>query len=168
MLSEIVVPDPEPGWASALSPYLSPDGERNPATQYFTFEQALGDFRPIGCLKVQIADIARRLRLMLEPGFSQLGEVEAAFLSIRRIGFAIYHHGDDNFTLVNMHWKDETATLDAVDALLEALGVDWRAVATVNFGTERNPLYLEPVLDKDLRPTFPDLPDGLARSGSDV
>jgi hypothetical protein len=39
--------------------------------------------------------------------------------------------------------------------LLEALGVDWRAVATIAFGEGRDRRYIEPILDSQLRPTFP-------------
>lgn len=149
----VEVPDPEPGWISALQ-YQGND--RNPARQYFTFEQAIGDFRPIAGFKVSITDIARRLQLLLEPGNSDLGPVEAAFFSIRRVGFAVYRLEGDTFTLVNLHRKDETGTIDAVDVLLEALGIDWRAVATVAFGEGRDQRFIEPVLDAQLRPTFPE------------
>lgn len=152
MTESVEVPDPEPGWETAPE-YQGV--KRNPARQYFTFEQAIGDFRPIAGLKVRITDIARRLRLLLEPGNSDLGPVNAAFLAIRLIGFAVYSHESDGFTVVSLHRKDETGTLDALDVLLEALGIDWRAVATVAFGEGRDLRYIEPTLDAQLRPTFP-------------
>jgi hypothetical protein len=153
MTDTIEVPDPEPDWEPAPQ-YQG--GKRSPALQYFTFEQAIGDFRPIAGLKVRIADLARRLRLLLESGNSDLGPVDAAFFAIRRIGFAAFSHDPSGFTLVSLHHKDETSTLDALDTLLEALGVDWRAVATVAFGEGRDLRYIEPILDTRLRPTFPD------------
>jgi hypothetical protein len=152
MTDTIEVPDPEPDWETA------PEYQgikRNPARQYFTFEQAIGDFRPIAGLKVRIADLARRLRLLVEPGNSDLGPVDAAFFTIRRVGFAAYSHDPGGFTLVSLHRKEETSTLDALDVLLEALGIDWRAVATVAFGEGRDLRYIEPSLDTNLRPTFP-------------
>lgn len=163
MAESLEVPDPDPDWETAPE-YQGV--KRNPARQYFTFEQAIGDFRPIAGLKVSTDDIARRLRLLLEPGNSDLGPVDAAFFAIRRVGFAIYRHLPDEFTLVSLHRKDETSTLDALDVLLEALGVDWRAVATVSFGEGRDLRYIEPVLDAKLRPTFPGSADESERSGS--
>lgn len=164
MADSVVVPDPEPDWEAALQ-YQG--GKRNPAQQYFTFEQAIGDFREIAGLKVTIEDIARRLRLMLEPGHTdQLGPVDAAFFAIRRIGFAIYRYVGEDYTLLSVHRNDQTTAIEAIDVLLEALGVDWRAVATVAHGEERERRFLEPVLDRDLRPTFPQATGEASSSGS--
>ena len=163
-MSEIVVPDPQPEWESALQ-YQG--GKRNPAQQYFTFEQAIGDFRVIAGLKVTIEDIARRLRLMLEPGHTdQLGPVDAAFFAIRRIGFAVHRHVGDEFTLLSLHRNDQTTAIEAIDVVLQALGVDWNAVATVAEGEGREQRFLEPVLDSDARPTFPQATDQADSSGS--
>lgn len=163
-MSEITVPDPEPDWEAALK-YQG--GKRNPAQQYFTFDEAMGRYREIAGLSLTITDIARRLRLMLEPGHSdQLGSVDAAFFSIHRTGFAVHRYGTDEWTMLSVFRQHEIGELDAVDILLEALGVDWRAVATVNFGDGRDQLFLRPVLDDDRRPTFPDNPDNAELSGS--
>lgn len=158
--AEIVVPDPEPTWGHAL---VYQGGNQNPAQQYFTFEQAIGDFHLISELKVNIDDVARRLRLELEPGHAdQLGPVDAAFFAIRRIGFAVHRYGREETTLVSLHWKSETPVIEAVDVLLETLGVDWRAVATVVFGHGPTMNALVPTLDHDLRPTFPQSEDDAA------
>ena len=168
-VTEVVeVPGPEPDWEDALwLPHPDHGGKRNPARQHFTFEEAMGRYREIAALNVNITDIARRLRLMLEPGFAdQLGAVDAAFFSIRRIGFAVHRYGSQEVTLVSLFQQDDIDAMAAIDNLLEALGVDWHAVTSVNFGDGRDPLFLEPVLDDDLRPTFPDIPDNAKRSGS--
>jgi len=163
-MSEITVPAPEPDWEAALQ-YQG--GKCNPARQYFTFEEAMGHYRELAGLSVNITDIARRLRLLLEPGHSdQLGPVDAAFFAIRRTGFAVHRYGTDNWTMLSVFRQHETGEVDAVDILLEALGVDWRAVASVNFGNGRDPLFLEPVLDDNLRPTFPEIPNDAERSGT--
>ena len=165
-MAEIVVPDPEPDWERALDDQVFPS--KNPARQYFTFEQAIGGFRLISGLKVNLDDVARRLRLDLEPGVEhQLGPVCAAFFTIRRIGFAVHRYDHEEHTLVSLHRRDETPTIDAIDALLEALGVDWRAVATVVFGEGRGMRAVEPVLDDNLRPTFPQAADEVGRPGRD-
>jgi hypothetical protein len=163
-MTEIVVPDPEPDWEAALQ-YQG--GKHNPAQQYFTFEEAMGRYREIAGLSLTITDIARRLRLMLEPGHSdQLGPIDAAFFSIRRTGFAVHRYGTDEWTMLSVFRQHDIGEVDALDILLEALGVDWRAVASVNFGDGRDPLFLEAVLDNNLRPTFPDIPDNAEHSGS--
>jgi hypothetical protein len=152
MTETVVVPDPEPDWERALQ-YQG--GKRNPAQQYFTFEEAIGRYRLIAVLKVKIEDIARRLRLMLETGHSeQLGPVNAAFFSIRRTGFAIHRYGTEEHTLLSLFREEERGPEEVVDILLDALGVDWRAVATVANGDGRDRRFLEPVLDNNLRPTF--------------
>lgn len=164
----IVVPDPEPDWEAAPEYQARSRGViRNPALQYFTFEQAIADFRPIAGLKPNIKDIARRFHLLLEPGMSDLGPVDAAFFAIRGIGFAIYSLGDD-FTLLSLHRTDETNPIAAIDVLLEALGVDWRAVATVARGEDRTLSFHEPTLDGDLRPTFPQAAGETERSSSEI
>jgi hypothetical protein len=153
MADIVTVPDPEPEWEQALQ-YQG--GKRNPAQQYFTFEEAMGRYRNLAGLKTNIADIARRLRLMLEPGHSdQLGPVDAAFFAIRRTGFAVHRYGADEHTLLSVFREHEIDPIEAVDVLLEALGVDWRAVATIAFGEGRDRRYIEPILDSQLRPTFP-------------
>ena len=163
MAETLGVPDPDPDWETAPE-YQGV--KRNPARQYFNFEQAIGDFRPIAGLKVSINDIARRLRLLLEPGNSDLGPVDVAFFAIRGVGFAAYRHIPDEFTLVSLRHKDETSTLDALDVLLKVLGIDWRAVSTVALGEGRDLRYIEPVLDAELRPTFPGSADESEHSGS--
>lgn len=115
---------------------------------------------------MNITDLARRLSLLLEPGNSDLGDVDAAFFTIRRIGFAIFRHVPDEFTTLNLHRKDETSTLDALDVLLEALGIDWRAVATVAVGEGRDASFVEPTLDAHLRPSFPAAEREAAHQGS--
>jgi hypothetical protein len=153
-MSEIVVPDPEPSWESALQ---RQGVKRNPTHQYFTFDQAIGDFQPIAVLKVNIEDITRRLRLKPEPGYAdQLGPVDVAFFAIRKIGFAVHRYGVEASTMLSLHHKDQHTAIEATDVLLETLGVDWRAVATVAVGAGFDSQFIEPVLDDDLRPTFPD------------
>jgi hypothetical protein len=159
----VEVPDPDPDWETA------PDYQgvkRNPARQHFTFEEAMGRYREIAALNVNITDIARRLRLMLEPGYAdQLGAVDAAFFSIRRTGFAVHRYGSQKLTLLSLFRQHEIEPVAAVDILLEMLGIDWRAVASVNFGDGRDLFFLEPVLDDDLRPTFPELPENAEQAG---
>jgi hypothetical protein len=139
---DIVVPDPEPQWEHAAQ-YQG--GKRNPVQQYFTFEQAIGDFRMIAGLKPNIEDVARRLRLMIEPGHSdQLGPVDAAFFEIARTGYAIHRYGPEPGVLLSLHHKH--TDLDphvAVERLLDVLGVGWHAVATVVDAEGR---FLEPDL----------------------
>ena len=168
MDERVEVPDPEPDWEDALRlPHPDHEGKSNPARQYFTFEEAMGRYREIAALNLNITDIARHLRLMLEPGYAdQLGAVDAAFFSIRRTGFAVHRYGSQKVTLLSLFRQDEIGPVAAVDILLETLDVDWRAVTSVNFGAGRDLLFLEPVLDDDLRPTFPEIPDNTEHSGS--
>lgn len=163
-MSEITVPGPEPDWEAA---FQYQGGKRNPVQQYCTFDEAMGWYREIAGLGVNITDIARRLRLLLEPGLSdQLGSVDAAFFAVRQTRFAVHRYGTDDWTMLSVDRKCEIRALEAVDIVLEVLGVDWRAVESVNIGDGRDPLFLEPVLDDDLRPTFPEIPDDAERSGS--
>lgn len=168
MTETVEVPGPEPGWREALRPlHPNDDGEPNPARQYFTFEEAMGRYREIAALEVDITDIARRLRLMLEPGHSaQLGPVDAAFFAIRRTGFAVYRYGSEQLTVLGLFHHEKIGPVEAVDILLEALGVDWRAVASVDLGDGRDPLFVEPVLDDARRPTFPEVPITAKQRGS--
>lgn len=160
----VTVPDPESDWGDALHPgFVS----RNPAQQYFTFEEAMGRYRELAGLKVNITDIARRLRLMLEPGHrDQLGPVDAAFFSIRRTGFAIHRYGTEDYTLLGVYRAHEIDPVEAVDVFLEALGVDWRAVATIAFGEGPDLRHVEPILDARLRPAFPAATGNAGRPGS--
>lgn len=162
MTDTVEVPDPEPDWLSALEYKGSP----NPTRQYFTFEQAIGDFRDIAGLRVDLAEIGRRLRLKLEPGDSNIGPVEAAFFSINRIGFAAYRYTPNGFTVITLHRTEEKEPIEALDVLLVALGIDWRAVGTVLVGHGSHQQFIEPVLDSDLRPTFPGNADETDGSGS--
>lgn len=156
MTETVQVPDPESDWLSA---FQYQGGGRNPARQYFTFEEAMGRYREIAALKVNITDIARRLRLMLEPGHAaQLGPVDAAFFAIRRTGFAVHCYGSQQLTVLSLFQQEKIGPVEAVDILLEALRIDWRAIASVNLGDGRDLLFVEPVLDDALRPTFPEIP----------
>jgi hypothetical protein len=138
----VVVPDPEQDWEHALQ-YQG--GKRNPVQQYFTWEQAIGDFRLIGGLKPNLEDVARRLRLMIEPGHSaQLGPVDAAFFTIAHTGYAVNRYDKEPGVLVYLHRQDtDVSPREAFDRLLDVLGVDWHAVATI---VDAEGCFAEPVL----------------------
>jgi len=125
----VEVPGPEPDWEQAAQ---QQGRKGNPAFQYFMWDQAIGHFREIALLRVRFTDVANRLRLLVEEGLAaQLGPVEAAFFSIKRVGYAISRwKGEPVGVAVWLH-RAETVTPDeALDQLLSALGVDRAAVAT--------------------------------------
>lgn len=95
------------------------------------WDQAIGGFREIALLRVRFPEVANRLRLLVEEGLAaQLGEVEAAFFSIRRVGYAISRWKGESVGVTVWLHRAETATPDeALDQLLSALGVDRTAVA---------------------------------------
>jgi hypothetical protein len=123
------VPGPEPEWEPAAQ---FQGGKKNPARQFFMWEQAISSFREIALLRVRFHDAAGRLRLLVEEGLDgQLGPVEAAFLTIGRIDFAIScFKGEPVGVVVWLHRAEKAAPDEALEHVLAALGVDRTVVAT--------------------------------------
>ena len=120
------IPGPEPDWTLAAQQM----GRNNPVFQYFMWDQAIGGFREIAFLRVYFPDLANRLRLEVEEStVAQLGPIEGAFLSIKRVGYAVHRwQGDPLGVYVWLHRTDPTPPEEALDLLLEALGVGREAV----------------------------------------
>jgi len=152
-MSEVAVPGPEPDWEPALH---NQPGKRSPVQQYAS-SPTTAAHREIAVLKPAIGDIARRLRLTLErASFTQGGPAAMAYFEIREIRFGIYRTLRRPDTVIGLHEQEEASLLTAMDVLLETLGIDWRAVAGVATGPRG--VMVEPVLDEDARPAFPDTP----------
>lgn len=122
------IPGPDPDWTLAAQQM----GWNNPASQYFMWDQAIGDFREIAFLRVPFPDVANRLRLIVEESTAaQLGPIEGAFLSIKRVGYAVHRWKDDPLGVyVWLHRTDPTPPEEALDLLLETLGVGREAAGT--------------------------------------
>lgn len=122
----VEIPGPEPEWT--LAAYQQ--GRKNPVFQYFMWDQAIGDFREIAFLRVRFPDLANRLKLIVEESTAaQLGPIEGAFLSIQRVGYAVSRWKDEPVgVVVYLHRAETTPPEEALDRLLEVLGVDRAAV----------------------------------------
>ena len=79
---------------------------------------------------MRFPELANRLKLMVEESTAaQLGPVEGAFLGIRRVGYAVSRWKDDPVgVVVWQHRKDTVPPDEALDLLLETLGVGREAV----------------------------------------
>jgi hypothetical protein len=114
-------------------------GKRNPARQGSLWDYAAGGFRLVAGLSPSLEALAARLRLDIERSWEdQLGEVDAAMFSIRKIHFALSHN-DGHPSPDTKVWvsRDQTDVDAALDVLLDALGV----------GREALTYYLDPETD---------------------
>jgi hypothetical protein len=126
-LAEIEVPAPEPDWEAAPA-YQG--GKRNPAFQHSMWEYAAGSFRLVAGLRPPLEALATRLRLTVERGWEDLGYVDVAMFSIKRVDFALSRMEgaavQDTFVWVSRSQDDVDA---ALDMLLSALGIGREALA---------------------------------------
>lgn len=130
------VPGPEPDWGLAAA-YQG--RKRNPALQGSLWDYAAGGFRLVAGLSPSLDVLAARLRLDIERSWEdQLGEVDAAMFSIRKIHFALSHN-DGHPSPDTKVWvsRDQTDVDAALDVLLNALGI----------GREALTYYLDPETD---------------------
>jgi hypothetical protein len=114
-------------------------GKRNPALQGSLWDYAAGGFRLVAGLSPSLEALAARLRLGIERSWEdQLGEVDAAMFSIRKIHFALSHN-DGHPSPDTKVWvsRDQTDVDAALDVLLDALGI----------GREALTYYLDPETD---------------------
>ncbi|MFF1871169.1 hypothetical protein [Streptomyces sp. CB03911] len=125
-MAEIVVPGPEPDWQPATSPPYNTG--RNPAAQSSLWVAAAGSFRMIAGLKPPLEALAARLRLQVERSWEDLGEVDAAVFTVKRLHFALslMTYGQAE-TWVWLYHSHEDAD-GALDVLLDALGLGQDAV----------------------------------------
>ena len=123
-----VLPDPEPDWRPALS-YQG--GNSNPVRQRSMWDRAARNYREIAILRLKLRQIADRLRLHLETGFDELGNIEAAFIEIGDIDFVVYRYHPDQGVLVDLHRGVELTASEALDRLLSVLGADRGVIAAL-------------------------------------
>ncbi|MCX5387285.1 hypothetical protein [Streptomyces sp. NBC_00083] len=121
-MAEIEVPGPEPEWEAAPS-Y---QGEkRNPAFQQSMWTYAAGSFHLAGMVKPPLDALAGQLRLGVERGWEDLGDVDVAMFRISRFDFALstFVGAVDPATFV---WVSRSVNdVDmALGALFDALGLD--------------------------------------------
>lgn len=128
MTELIAVPDPEPGWGPAASPFLRAD---NPVWQPSAFDVATTMMQPLVLLAVDVEAVAHRLNLHLEElsdGFG--GTVRAAFFFLDRIDYAISCNGGE--PLGTHVWVSSLGPVDLgerLGVLLDVLGIGMEAVA---------------------------------------
>ena len=134
-MAEIGIPGPDPIWGPAPSPWSPGGGEwrrnANPAFQTSLWEYAIGGaFDLVAGLSIPMAPLAARLRLTVEHGWDDLGDVEAAMFAIQKIDFALSRTAGNPlpgvYVWVARAQHDQEA---ALELLLAALGLD-RAVLT--------------------------------------
>ncbi|MFD9793729.1 hypothetical protein ACFWXK_22610 [Streptomyces sp. NPDC059070] len=122
------VPGPEPEWESA--PSYGGAQRHNPGFQKSMWEFAAPSFRLVAGLRPPLEALAARLRLRLERGWEDLGEVDVAIVRIEGIHFALtWLHGaviPRTFVWVDRSVQDVDT---ALDTLLRVLGIDRRALA---------------------------------------
>jgi hypothetical protein len=114
-------------------------GKRNPALQGSLWDYAAGGFRLVAGLSPSLEALAARLRLDLERSWEdQLGDVDAAMFSIRKIHFALSHN-DGHPSPDTKVWvsRDQADVDGALNVLLNALGI----------GREALTYYLDPQTD---------------------
>lgn len=123
-----VLPDPEPDWKPAFS-YQG--GNSNPARQRSIWEQAARHYREIAILRLELHQVAHRLRLHIESGIDELGEIEAAFFTIDHVDFMVFRYLPDHEVIVGLRRGLDLATLEALDLLLRVLGADRGVIASI-------------------------------------
>lgn len=125
---ELPGPDPEWGHAAAVQEH------RNPVLQSSLWESC--GYVTVARLRVRFADVVRRLVLAVEESWEDgLGPVELAALSIERVRCAVWHFAyEPEWTGLSLAAipEDEETIHRGVALLLEALGTDWRAVASLS------------------------------------
>ena len=115
------VPGPELDWERARQ-YQG--GKRNPALQASMWEYAVSGFRLVAGLSPSLEALAARLRLDIESGWEDLGQVDAAMFRIQKIDFALSRlHGNPRPDVFIWVSRDRTDVDGALDVLLEALGL---------------------------------------------
>jgi hypothetical protein len=96
------------------------------------WDQAARHYREIAFLRLDLGQIAHRLRLHVESGVEdQLGAIEAAFFAIDRVDFVVHRYVGKHGVLVGPHRGLSMEPLDALDRLLRILGVDRRVVESI-------------------------------------
>jgi hypothetical protein len=121
----VALPDPEPGWEPA---FQYQGGKHNPAQQYTMWDQDARQYREVAFLRLELAQIAHRLRLHVEPGIEdQLGEIEAVFFALDRVRFVVHRYVGKHGVFIGLPRAASVDPLDALDLLLRVLGTD-RAV----------------------------------------
>ncbi|MGW3635197.1 hypothetical protein ACWD7F_34530 [Streptomyces sp. NPDC005122] len=125
-MAEVEIPGPELGWERGLQ-YQG--GKRNPAFQASVWEYAVSSFRLVAGLSPSLEVLAARLRLNIERGWEDLGEVDAAMFRIRQIDFALRRIEGSPCPDVYVWVGRAQADVDAaLDVLLGALGIGEEAL----------------------------------------
>ncbi|MFG3113730.1 hypothetical protein ACGF4C_04990 [Streptomyces sp. NPDC048197] len=136
-MTALSVPPPEPDWEAAP---VYQGGKRNPAFQTSAWDYAAGNFRPVAGLRVPLEALAARLRLTLESGWDDLGELEIALFRVRTTDFALTRHDGQDVVLVwlaRANPQEDTRQEDtrqedaALELLLTVCGLDHRALRFV-------------------------------------
>lgn len=126
---DAVVPDPDPDWEPA---FQYQGGKRNPAQQYSMWDQAARHYREIAFLRLELHQVAHRLRLHVESGVQdQLGEIEAAFFAIEGVDFVVHRYVGKHGVLVGVLRGPAPEGPNVLDRLLGVLGVDRGVVESV-------------------------------------
>ncbi|MGF1427108.1 hypothetical protein [Kitasatospora sp. LaBMicrA B282] len=139
-MAEIEIPGPEQDWQPAVEiPYYT---GKNPAYQQSLLVVASWNYRIVAYLRVPMEAVVQRLRLTLEHGWDDLGEVEGAAFKVKGVKFMVsYQMSPEQLVdlAVERAYEDVNG---AVDLFLGALGTDRRALAyLLNPETD----HLEPV-----------------------
>ncbi|MFF9645312.1 hypothetical protein [Kitasatospora aureofaciens] len=146
-MAEIEIPDPDPTWGPAPSLWSAGGGEwrrnANPAFQTSLWEYAIGGaFDLVAGLSIPMALLAARLRLTVEHGWEDLGDVEAAMFAIQKIDFALSRTAGNPlpgvYVWVAKAQHDQEA---ALDLLLAALGADRDALTFLREVTPEGTTY---------------------------
>ncbi|WP_157435775.1 hypothetical protein [Actinospica robiniae] len=95
------------------------------------FDRAGRHYREIAILRLELQQLAHRLRLHVEAGFDELGEIEAAFFAIGDLEFLAYRYRADHGVLVDLHRGADLEAAEALDRLLSVLGVDRGVIAAL-------------------------------------
>lgn len=126
-MAEIEVPAPEPDWRTAPE-YQG--GNPNPAFQRSMWDYAASSFQLVAGLRPPLEALATRLRLTVERGWEDLGYVDVAMFTIKRVDFALSRMEgapvQDTFVWVRRSQENVDA---ALDILLSALGIGREALA---------------------------------------
>jgi len=148
-VAEIEVLGPDPTWDLAPSPWDSAGGgwrrNNNPAFQRSLWDYALGAFDLIAGLSTPMAPLAARLRLTVEHGWDDLGDVEAAMFAIKKIDFALSRTAGNPLPGVFV-WvaKAEGDQGVALDLLLATLGLGREALTFLREVTPEGENYYRP------------------------
>ncbi|MFF0298351.1 hypothetical protein ACFYST_33425 [Kitasatospora sp. NPDC004614] len=125
-MAEIEIPGPKREWEPAVR---GPCPGRNPALQQSLLVLASRNYRLVACLRVPMEAVVQRLRLTLEHGWDDLGEVEGAGFGIKGVKFMVSRlmYPDQLVELaVERSYEDVDG---AVDLFLGVLGADRRALS---------------------------------------